>query len=157
MSKATKKKHVTKEVMDDYVLPEDDQTIVKVFILEQKVAFCRKESCDVHHLVMKYYKIVKYCLYDCRLWEEEETISTKCRLQRVKHSLYQCLQSSGRMSGSKGVIMINFKCHSFSIIMLFIGDFVLVQPITEGEKVKAEILAILYAEQIKYIKSQGKW
>ena len=37
------------------------------------------------------------------------------------------------------------------------GDFVLIQPIEEGEKVKAEILAILYGEQIKYIQSQGKW
>jgi probable RNA-binding protein EIF1AD len=30
MSKATKRKHVTKEVLDDYVLPEDNQKIVKV-------------------------------------------------------------------------------------------------------------------------------
>lgn len=37
------------------------------------------------------------------------------------------------------------------------GDFVLIQPIEEGEKVKAEIFAILYGEQIKYIQSQGKW
>ncbi len=37
------------------------------------------------------------------------------------------------------------------------GDFVLIQPIEEGEKVKAEIVAILYSEQIKYIQSQGKW
>jgi probable RNA-binding protein EIF1AD len=33
MSKATKRKHVTKEVLDDYVLPEDNQKIVKVCIL----------------------------------------------------------------------------------------------------------------------------
>jgi len=37
------------------------------------------------------------------------------------------------------------------------GDFVLIQPIEEGEKVKAEIINILYSEQIKYIQSQGKW
>ncbi len=37
------------------------------------------------------------------------------------------------------------------------GDFVVVQPISEGEKVKAEIINILYADQIKYIQSQGKW
>lgn len=37
------------------------------------------------------------------------------------------------------------------------GDFVIVQPITEGEKVKAEIVHILYADQIKYIKGQDKW
>jgi len=37
------------------------------------------------------------------------------------------------------------------------GDFVLIQPIEEGEKVKGEIINILYGEQIKYIQSQGKW
>lgn len=37
------------------------------------------------------------------------------------------------------------------------GDYVLIQPIQEGEKVKAEILAILYGSQIKYIQSQEKW
>ena len=37
------------------------------------------------------------------------------------------------------------------------GDFVLTEPILEGDKVKAEISCILYANQIKYIKAQGKW
>ena len=30
MSKATKRKHVTREVLDDFVTPKDDQIIVKV-------------------------------------------------------------------------------------------------------------------------------
>lgn len=30
MSAATKRKHVVKEVLDDFVLPEEDQQIVKV-------------------------------------------------------------------------------------------------------------------------------
>jgi len=33
MSKATKRKHVTKEVMDDYVVPDENQEIVKVSVL----------------------------------------------------------------------------------------------------------------------------
>lgn len=37
------------------------------------------------------------------------------------------------------------------------GDYVLIQPIEEGEKVKAEIFAILYDNQIKYIQSKKKW
>jgi len=37
------------------------------------------------------------------------------------------------------------------------GDYVLTAPIEEGEKVKAEIISILYSDQIKYISSQGKW
>ena len=31
------------------------------------------------------------------------------------------------------------------------GDFVVVEPIIEGDKVKAEIVQILYKEQIKYM------
>ena len=30
MSKATKRKHVTREVLDDYVLPKENEMIVKV-------------------------------------------------------------------------------------------------------------------------------
>ncbi len=30
MSQATKKKHVAKEVLESYILPQEDQTIVKV-------------------------------------------------------------------------------------------------------------------------------
>merc|ERR1712059_2557 len=37
------------------------------------------------------------------------------------------------------------------------GDFVVVKPIEEGDKVKAEILTILYKEQIKYIKAEKRW
>ena len=47
MSKATKRKHVTKEVLDDYVLPEGNKQIVKVnrslysknFVLGVRVCF----------------------------------------------------------------------------------------------------------------------
>jgi len=37
------------------------------------------------------------------------------------------------------------------------GDYVVVEPIEEGDKVKAEIVQILYKDQIKYIKDQGQW
>jgi probable RNA-binding protein EIF1AD len=37
------------------------------------------------------------------------------------------------------------------------GCFVVVKPIEEGDKVKAEILTILYKEQIKYIKAEKLW
>ena len=33
----------------------------------------------------------------------------------------------------------------------------MVEPIGEGDKVKAEIVSILYKEQIKYIKEEGLW
>lgn len=37
------------------------------------------------------------------------------------------------------------------------GDFVIIEPIEEGDKVKAEIVIILLRDQIKYIKDQQKW
>ncbi|KAJ8912263.1 hypothetical protein NQ315_008854 [Exocentrus adspersus] len=37
------------------------------------------------------------------------------------------------------------------------GDFVLVEPIEEGNKVKAEIVKILSTEQIKYYKMNNVW
>ena len=37
------------------------------------------------------------------------------------------------------------------------GDFVLIEPIEEGDRVKAEISRILYKDQIKYIKEEGQW
>lgn len=37
------------------------------------------------------------------------------------------------------------------------GDFVVVNPIEEGDRVKAEICSILYKEQIKYIKAEKLW
>ena len=43
------------------------------------------------------------------------------------------------------------------IDLCYLGDYVLVEPIEEGEKVKAEIVTILYKEQIKYIQDEGKW
>ncbi len=37
------------------------------------------------------------------------------------------------------------------------GDFVIVDPIQEGDKVKAEIASILYPKQIKYIQQESLW
>ena len=42
-------------------------------------------------------------------------------------------------------------------VIIILGDYVMVEPIGEGDKVKAEIVSILYKEQIKYIKEEGKW
>lgn len=33
----------------------------------------------------------------------------------------------------------------------------LIDPIEEGDKVKGEIVTILYKDQIKYIKAEGLW
>lgn len=37
------------------------------------------------------------------------------------------------------------------------GDFLIVDPIKEGDKVKAEINSILYKEHIKQLRNEGLW
>ncbi|KZS10120.1 probable RNA-binding protein EIF1AD [Daphnia magna] len=102
MSKTTKRKHVTKEVLDGYVLPAENQKIVKVL---------GGKGNNLH---------------------EVETAE-----------------------GEKYLVSMPTKFRKN--VWIKRGDYVLIQPIQEGEKVKAEILAILYGSQIKYIQSQEKW
>jgi probable RNA-binding protein EIF1AD len=37
------------------------------------------------------------------------------------------------------------------------GDFVLVEPIAEGDKVKAEIVKILTSEHVKFFQANNQW
>ena len=37
------------------------------------------------------------------------------------------------------------------------GDYVIVEPIEEGNKVAAEIIHILYSKQVKYLKKENLW
>lgn len=102
MSKATKRKHVVKEVLDDYVLPEGDQEIVKVLA---------GRGNNLHEI---------------------ETAT-----------------------GEKYLVSMPTKFRKN--VWIKRGDFVIVEPIEEGDKVKAEIHTILYKDQIKYIKEEGLW
>nr|CAG4642952.1 EOG090X0KPP [Evadne anonyx] len=102
MSKATKRKHVTREVLDDYVLPKEDEMIVKI-------------------------------------------------LGGRGNNLHEVLTCNG----DKYLVSMPTKFRKN--VWIKRGDFVLTKPIEEGEKVKAEIISILYSNQIKYIQSQGKW
>ena len=38
-----------------------------------------------------------------------------------------------------------------------IGDYVIISPIKEGNKVQGEIVYILYNKQIKYLKDESLW
>ncbi|CAK6976248.1 probable RNA-binding protein EIF1AD [Scomber scombrus] len=86
MSQATKRKHVVKEVLGDFVTPTENQQIVKgeTFLVSMPTKF-RKN-----------------------IW--------------IKR-----------------------------------GDYVIVDPIEEGEKVKAEISFILYKDHIQYLQKQQLW
>jgi len=102
MSKATKRKHVTKEATDDYFVPEGDEEIVKIFASRGNNLHEVENASGHHYLVSMPTKFRK------NIW--------------VKR-----------------------------------GDFVVTVPIKEGNKVQGEIVYILLAKQIKYLKDEKLW
>jgi len=102
MSSATKRKHVTREVEQDFNLPEAAQIIVKVVA---------GRGNNLHEV-------------------EDHTGDT---------------------------FLVSMPNKFRKNVWIKRGDFVVVNPIEEGDKVKAEICTILYKEQIKYIKAEKLW
>uniref|UniRef100_H3C701 Probable RNA-binding protein EIF1AD n=1 Tax=Tetraodon nigroviridis TaxID=99883 RepID=H3C701_TETNG len=99
MSQATKRKHVVKEVLGDFVTPTESQQIVKI-------------------------------------------------VGSRGNNLHEVLTSNGD----------TFSATKFrKNIWIKRGDFVIVDPIEEGEKVKAEISSILYKDHIQHLKKQQQW
>lgn len=84
------------------------------------------------------------------------TISTKQSLLKVKPFSLACQQSLDVTSGLREVSRhtLMWRSHDF---LPFEGDFVIVEPIAEGNKVQAEIVHILYPRQIKHLKGNGLW
>ncbi|KAK3751487.1 hypothetical protein QZH41_009192, partial [Actinostola sp. cb2023] len=102
MSKATKRKHVTKEVMDDYVVPDDNQEIVKVS-------------------------------------------------GGRGNNLHEVENAEGKL------FLVSMPSKFRKNVWIKRGDFVIVEPIEEGNKVCAEIIYILYSKQVKYLKQEKLW
>jgi len=102
MSKATKRKHVTREVEEDLILPEPNQTIVKV-------------------------------------------------VAGRGNNLHEVINHSGQS------FLVSMPTKFRKNVWIKRGDFVIVSPIEEGDKVKAEITTILYKHQIRHIKSENLW
>ncbi|XP_071974002.1 probable RNA-binding protein EIF1AD [Engystomops pustulosus] len=102
MSKATKRKHVVKEVLLDYVQPTEDQRIVRVL---------GSPGNNLH---------------------EVET------------------EDGDRFLAS---MPTKFRKN----IWIKRGDFVIVDPIAEGEKVKAEIAFIIYKDHQRLLQKEGLW
>jgi len=102
MSKATKRKHVTKEAVDDYYVPEGDEEIVKISASRGNNLHEVENAHGKHFLVSMPTKFRK------NIW--------------VKR-----------------------------------GDYVVMVPIKEGNKVQGEIVYILLAKQIKYLKDENLW
>jgi len=102
MSKATKRKHVTKEVLEDYYIPENGEEIVKI-------------------------------------------------IGGRGNNLHEVERSNGDL------FLVSMPTKFRRNVWVKRGDFVIVDPIKEGNKVQGEIVYILYTKQIKYLKDEDLW
>ncbi|XP_032410127.1 putative RNA-binding protein EIF1AD [Xiphophorus hellerii] len=102
MSQATKRKHVVKEVLGDFITPTENQQIVKV---------------------------------------------TGSR----GNNLHETITAQGE------TFLVSMPTKFRKNIWIKRGDYVIVDPIEEGEKVKAEISFILYKDHIQYLQKQQLW
>ncbi|CAG9782239.1 unnamed protein product [Diatraea saccharalis] len=103
MSKVTKRKHVMKEALwDDYELPKQNQSIVKVL---------KSKGNNLHEVATPK--------------GEEFLVSMPTKFRKN--------------------------------IWVKRGDYILVEPILEGDKVKAEIVKIMNKDSIKYYKENNVW
>ncbi|NP_001088978.1 probable RNA-binding protein EIF1AD [Xenopus laevis] len=102
MSKATKRKHVVKEVLGDYVQPTEHQSIVKV-------------------------------------------------LGSPGNNLHEVETAEGER------FLASMPTKFRKNIWIKRGDFLIVDPIVEGEKVKAEIAFILYKDHQRLLQKEGLW
>ena len=102
MSKATKRKYVTQEVCNDYVLPDETKKVAKV-------------------------------------------------LGGRGNNLHEVIDGTGK------TYLASMPTKFRKNVWIKRGDFVLVEAIEEGDKVKAEIVNILYKEQVKYVKEMNLW
>lgn len=102
MSQATKRKHVVKEVLGDFVTPSETQQIVKI---------------------------------------------TGSR----GNNLHEAVTAQGE------TFLVSMPTKFRKNIWIKRGDYVIVDPIEEGEKVKAEISSILYKDHIQYLQREQLW
>ncbi|XP_072945257.1 probable RNA-binding protein EIF1AD [Epargyreus clarus] len=103
MSKVNKRKHVMNEALwDDYELPKENQSIVKVL---------KSRGNNLHEITTPS--------------GEEYLVSMPTKFRKN--------------------------------IWVKRGDYILVEPITEGDKVKAEIVKIMNKDSIKYYKENNVW
>ena len=116
MSQSTKRKHVTKEVLDEFRLPQNNEKVVQIL---------GGRGNNLHEV------------YDPS-WQNPGGIGAELVSDTQKY-------------------LVSMPTKFRKNVWIKRGDFVVVEPIVEGDKVKAEIVQILYKEQIKYIKEQGLW
>lgn len=146
MSKTTKKKYVEKEILDNFELPTEEQEIVKV--KRSRYFSCRPVLISI---------LIAFQVMESRgnnLHEVQDASGEKYLVSmppKYRNNIW-----------IKRGISFMFLEMWMTLIELFSistnsGNFVVVEQIEEGDKVKAEIVNILMSDQIKYYKKQGKW
>jgi probable RNA-binding protein EIF1AD len=128
MSASTKKKHVFQETINNYTLPSEQQTIVKVN---------------------------DQCIYECFFFIFSFYSYVRNQIIKVKGPRGNNLHDVETALGELFIVTMPVKFRKS--VWTKRGDYVIIEPIEEGNKVKAEIIHILTKEHIKYIKSQGVW
>lgn len=122
MTEATKKRHVTREIVDAYPLPEDDQQIVQV------LRGCGNNLHEVVTAAGQRFLASMPTKFRRSVW--------------IKRGLHRALAARSRTNPSLSSPP---------------GDYLIVTPIEEGNKVRAEIHSILLKDQIRHIKASGQW
>uniref|UniRef100_A0A8C6VFU9 Probable RNA-binding protein EIF1AD n=1 Tax=Naja naja TaxID=35670 RepID=A0A8C6VFU9_NAJNA len=138
MSQATKRKHVVKEVLEEYVVPSERQQIVRVLGTPGNNLHEVETPEGTRFLVSMPTKFRK------NIW--------------IKRG--EWLRVLGFAGGKMSLLIPPFSpCHSCLSFPSSLppGDFLLVDPIEEGEKVKAEISFVLYKDHVQYLKKEGYW
>ena len=123
MSASTKRKHVFLEAINNFTLPTQNQSIVRVI---QQEWFNNKKN-----------------------------LFFTFNLFKIKGPRGNNLHDVETPSGENYIVTMPVKFRKS--VWTKRGDYVIIESIEEGNKVKAEIIHILNKEQIRYMKSQNVW
>ena len=135
MSSITKKKYVVSEALQRYELPDDKHYIVKV-------GFHRDRSIDDIDFAGRR-----------ATWKQPSRSCHTGWNDVLSHHANEI--STNDFHQTRFVEPMGLCWSTFGLFDL--GDYVLVEDIEEGDKVKAEIIQILLKDNIKYIRSQNCW
>lgn len=89
------------------------------------------------------------------LWDDYELPKVNQTIVKVLKSRGNNLHEVVNPSGEEYLVSMPTKFRKN--IWVKRGDFILVEPITEGDKVKAEIVKIMNKDSIKYYKENNLW
>uniref|UniRef100_A0A8C9IIE6 Probable RNA-binding protein EIF1AD n=1 Tax=Piliocolobus tephrosceles TaxID=591936 RepID=A0A8C9IIE6_9PRIM len=147
MSQATKRKHVVKEVLGEHIVPSDQQQIVRVS------GFGHKLLCSPPLQPWRAPGVVAGCawLREC-LTDETDSWSLLNQVLRTPgNNLHEVETAQGQR------FLVSMPSKYRKNIWIKRGDFLIVDPIEEGEKVKAEISFVLCKDHVRSLQKEGFW